>query len=307
MSSIPASGFNYILRVLFLLATLFSAAAQAFTVPLMNGHVSDYGNLLGAQGETLDQKLIDYEKRTGHRINVLTVSDPEGFSVDDFADTVQTVWTSREPKLNLNASMLIVVTAYSHRARIRFGPRFPSAATKQRAQDVINTQMNPRFVQGDYVGGLNNGIDTLMAMTENRDLPQIKQFSELGWQNGLIQLVLGFFGVSFFMAFTLYFGGGMTAFVVVFVCLFAYMFLPGWAEMLMIAIHLAIAGRLRWCIIRPNADRYAFRGMDRAEMTKKEKRRIYQRVFWGWGSGQPADYRRRGGARSRKRISEDLE
>src|SRR6478735_6364538 len=69
------------------------AAAQELPVPPLTAHVNDTANLLSpAARAQLEQKLSDYEQKSGHQFALLTIDSLQGDALEIFSIRVVEAW-----------------------------------------------------------------------------------------------------------------------------------------------------------------------------------------------------------------------
>ena len=140
-------------------------AADCAGVPQMalRGHVTDAAAILNDEEEArLAQRLARYEARTSHQMIVATVANLNGATVDDFATCLGNRWGIG--RKDHNDGVLILVAPNERRVRISTGTGMEKLLPDEKAQAVIG-MMTPRFRVGDYVGGLQSGIEAIAAQT----------------------------------------------------------------------------------------------------------------------------------------------
>ena len=152
------------LRVaIFFIATLFAITA-AWAEPnfpvLTNSPVVDAANVLGdTQAVIIGNKLKNYEVASGHQIAVATVSTLEGYDIRDYGNRLFRKWQLGDKKRN--DGVLVLVAPNEHKVSIETGYGFEGDLTDAMSSIIIQNAMVPRFKAGDYVGGVNAGIDDI--------------------------------------------------------------------------------------------------------------------------------------------------
>jgi uncharacterized protein len=155
--------------VLGLLVALATSATAA-DVPYLTGRVTDEAEILSpATRQTLTERLKAHEDRTGDQIAVLTVPSLGGESIEEYAVKVFAAWKlGQKGKDN---GVLIVVAPAERRMRIEVGYGLEGTLTDLLAGRIIRNVMTPRFKAGDYNGGVEAGVDAVLALLEKGVAP----------------------------------------------------------------------------------------------------------------------------------------
>lgn len=128
------------------------------------GPVIDKAELLPAEAEArLDAELRDYWQRTGRALVVATVPTLEGRPIERYA-------TDMFNRLGIGSAktdqgVLILVAPTERKLRIEVGYGLERTVTSERAAQVVRA-MTPRLAAGDFTGGIDEGVDALIALTE---------------------------------------------------------------------------------------------------------------------------------------------
>ena len=158
--------------LLFITSLLFGTE-----VPYLTGRVMDTAQILSpAVQQSLSESLQAHEKRTGNQIAVLTIASLHGESIEDYSVKVFESWKlGQKDKDN---GVLIVVVPNDRRMRIEVGYGLEGTLTDATAGRIIRTVMNPKFKNGDYDGGITDGVKAVMAVLEGGELPLAGEHSE---------------------------------------------------------------------------------------------------------------------------------
>jgi uncharacterized protein len=180
------------LLTLFGLLALLAGAARAqdlLPVPSLTGRVIDQtATLQSGQLAALASKLEQFERAAGPQIVVLLVPTTQPEDIAAYAQRVADTW--KIGRRNVGDGLLIVVDMGAHRIRIEVAKALEGAVPDLAARQVIANAITPAFKKGDFAGGLNAGVDQLMARIKGEGLPapqtQSKGASGLGegldWQ-----------------------------------------------------------------------------------------------------------------------------
>ncbi len=153
---------------------LASAASQAQAlqpIPALTARVTDLTGTLGASDQaSLEQKLATFEARKGAQVTVLIVATTRPEEIEQYSIRVVAAWKLGRAKSDDGA---ILVIAKDDRAlRIEVGYGLEGALTDALANRIIDETIVPRFRDGDFSGGVNAGVDALLAVIDGEPLPE---------------------------------------------------------------------------------------------------------------------------------------
>jgi uncharacterized protein len=189
----------WLLSASWLLVALFvalPAAAQERAVPPLSAHVNDTANLLSpAARAQLEQKLSDYEQKSGHQFALLTIDSLQGDALESFAIRVVEAW--KLGKKGKDDGLLLLVANKEHKLRIEVGYGLEGDITDAFSAGVIRNLLVPAMRAGNAAGGIDQAFSLLMQKASGEDVaaperaaerdPQRRSSSPFGW------LVLLFF------------------------------------------------------------------------------------------------------------------
>ena len=159
------------LPALLLVFGVWSAHAQnVLPIPTLTGHVVDSANALDAvQRQALETKLTTFEAANGAQIVLLLVPTTQPEDITSYANRVGNVW--KIGRKGIGDGLLVVVAKDDHKLRIEVAKSLEGAIPDLAAKRIIDTAITPRFKQNDYSGGLNAGVDSIMALVRGEALP----------------------------------------------------------------------------------------------------------------------------------------
>jgi uncharacterized protein len=108
------------------------------------------------QLETLSES---YRSGSGHEIALLTVPDLAGEPIEDFARRVAREWKMGSKDKSEGA--LLVVSKGDRQLRVEVGRGLEGTLTDAASGRVIRDVITPRFQDGDFAGGLRQGLEAL--------------------------------------------------------------------------------------------------------------------------------------------------
>jgi uncharacterized protein len=151
------------------LLTLLTGWAQ-LAVPTLSGHVVDTTASLPAAGlQQLDSRLAAFEQQRGTQIVVLLVPTTQPEDIASYANRVANSW--KIGRREVGDGLLLIVALNDRKVRIEVAKTLEGAIPDLAAKRIIDAAITPAFKQGDYLAGLNAGVDQLMARVTGEKLP----------------------------------------------------------------------------------------------------------------------------------------
>lgn len=139
-------------------------------VPELSARVMDStATLTPAQRQQLDAKLAAFESTKGTQLAVLIVPSTAPETIEGFANRVADTW--KIGRKEVGDGMLLVVAKDDRQLRIEVSRTLEGAVTDLQASRIIQDAIVPRFKQGDFAGGIDKGIDQLIALVNHEPLP----------------------------------------------------------------------------------------------------------------------------------------
>lgn len=147
------------------------AHAQALLpVPALSARVLDLSATLSAgQRAALEGRLADFEAHSGPQIVVLLVPTTQPEDIAAYAQRVADTW--KIGRRDMGDGLLVVVAKNDRRVRIEVAKALEGAIPDLAARQIIDQRIRPAFRADDYAGGLDAGLDALMARLQGEGLP----------------------------------------------------------------------------------------------------------------------------------------
>lgn len=127
--------------------------------------VTDYTNTLSAgDKQRLEDKLVAFDDSTSTQIAIVIMRSVGEYDIGEYAIKLGRAWgIGRQGK---NNGVLILVAKEDRKLTIQTGygveGALPDAVTRQ----IRENDINPRFREGDFYGGLNAGVDQIIKYTK---------------------------------------------------------------------------------------------------------------------------------------------
>ena len=146
------------------------AAFADVAVPSLTGRVVDQtATLTPDQTAALEQKLKAFEDRKGTQIAVLIVPTTEPETIEQFSIRVAEAWKIGRKKIDDGA--LLVVAKNDRTLRIEVGYGLEGALTDVTSKRIIDEVIVPKFRNGDFAGGISDGVDRMISVADGEPLP----------------------------------------------------------------------------------------------------------------------------------------
>jgi uncharacterized protein len=156
--------------VALLLCFSFQAAAEV-AVPPLTGRVVDLtGTLSSGDAAALTQRLRDLEQRKGSQVAVLIVPTTDGEAIEPFSIRVAEAWKIGRRKID--DGELLVIAKNDRKLRIEVGYGLEGALTDVTAKRIIDEVITPKFRNGDFAGGVSDGVDRIIRVVDGEKLPE---------------------------------------------------------------------------------------------------------------------------------------
>jgi uncharacterized protein len=175
-----------LLLALFLCWT--QAALAEVAVPQLVGRVVDQTNTLNASYiDTLNRRIHSFEQRKGSQIAILIVPTTQPETIEQYSIRVAEAWKIGRKKIDDGA--LLVIAKNDHKLRIEVGYGLEGALTDVTARRIIDEVIAPRFKDGDFAGGISEGLTRMIGVIDGEPLPAPKPEASHGqnvdWISGL--------------------------------------------------------------------------------------------------------------------------
>ena len=144
-----------------------SLPAQARPVPERPpGLILDEAAMLApAARQQLEQRLVEYERSTGHSFFLLTIDTLDGDPIEDFSIRVAEKWKAGDAQRD--DGLIFVIAKKETKTRIEVGYGLEGAIPDVTAKRILADVVKPRFQAGDFDGGIRAAFDRLMVAAEN--------------------------------------------------------------------------------------------------------------------------------------------
>jgi len=159
-----------VLAALLAIAAALGAARADVPVPPLHARVTDLtGTLSPQQRSELESHIAAYEARRGSQIAVLLVPTTKPEEIEQYSIRVAEAW--KIGRKGVDDGIILVVAKDDRRLRIEVGYGLEGVIPDALARRVIDERIVPRFREGDFYGGVRDGVDQLIRLAEGEKLP----------------------------------------------------------------------------------------------------------------------------------------
>ena len=155
---------------LLIFAEVLGTAHADVPIPPVKARVTDLTGTLNAQqkGE-LEARIAAYEARRGSQIAVLMLPTTKPEEIEQYSIRVAQAW--KIGRKGVDDGLILIVAKNDRRLRIEVGYGLEGAIPDSVAKRVIDERITPRFRDGDFYGGVRDGVDQLIRLAEGEKLP----------------------------------------------------------------------------------------------------------------------------------------
>ena len=170
------------LVVLASLSLLLASLASAQTFPKATGRVNDFANVIDPAVEAeIDQRIDQLEQQTSSEIAVATVSSLDGMEVEDYANKLFKEWGVGQAKQDNGVLILVAPTERAMRIEVGYG--LEGVLPDGLAGQIVREDFLPRFRDGDYSGGIRDGVNHVVQVVEKHQVLTPEEIAKLNDAN----------------------------------------------------------------------------------------------------------------------------
>ncbi len=175
-----------------------AAPAAALEVPFLSGRVVDEAGILSPEAEQrLSATLEQLEAQSGAQVAVLTVPSLGGEALEEYSLRVAETW--KLGGAERDDGVLLLIARDDRQMRFEVGYGLEGAIPDVLAGRILDQAVRPRFRDGDFDGGVIDGIDKVAALVRGEQpeavLPEPPSASRVpigGCAVGLVWIFLVF-------------------------------------------------------------------------------------------------------------------
>jgi len=134
------------------------------------------GLLSSEEKELLNQKLIKFEDSTSTEIEVVIIPSTKGEDINFLATRFGQTWGIG--KKGVNNGVVFLIATEDRQISIQQGRAVEKYLTASVAGQIIDYLIIPKFKQGKWYEGIDEGVNALMKVTQGKFKPQKKKKEE---------------------------------------------------------------------------------------------------------------------------------
>ena len=157
-------------QALLLLALGLGIAQAEVAVPPLKARVTDLTATLSREQQArLEQELQNFEAKNGSQLAVLIVPTTQPETIEQYGIRVVDSWKLGRKGIDDGALLLIAKNDRSLRIEVGYG--LEGALNDATAKRIVSDIIVPRFKAGDFYGGVEAGIQSMIKVIEGEPLP----------------------------------------------------------------------------------------------------------------------------------------
>lgn len=155
---------------LWLLCMAVAWAQAVLPLPELRSRVIDQtGTLDPTQQAALESRLATFEAQRGTQIVVVLVPTTQPEDIADYTQRLGDAW--KVGRQDVGDGVLFVVAKNDRRVRIATSKTLEGAIPDLMARRIIDQAVTPAFRRNDFAGGIEAGVDQIMARVSGENLP----------------------------------------------------------------------------------------------------------------------------------------
>ncbi|MBE7439842.1 MAG: YgcG family protein [Spirochaetales bacterium] len=154
----------------FALGLNLALLAQEVEIPPLQRRVTDLTSTLSSgQVEQIEARLKALEDSKGSQIAVLLVPTTQPEAIEQYSIRVAEKW--KLGRKGVDDGVLFLIAIQDRAMRIEVGYGLEGALTDALTKRIIAEVITPYFRAEDYNGGINAGVDAMIAVINGEELP----------------------------------------------------------------------------------------------------------------------------------------
>jgi uncharacterized protein len=156
---------------LLILLCQFTPAWAYVEIPKLSSRVTDTtATLTAEQAQALESKLAAFEAKKGSQIAVLIVPTTQPEDIAEFGIKVLDLW--RIGRKGVDDGLIFIIAKDDRKLRLEVGYGLEGVIPDAIAKRIIAETITPYFKNGDFVGGVDAGVDQIISLIDGEQLPE---------------------------------------------------------------------------------------------------------------------------------------
>jgi uncharacterized protein len=140
-------------------------------VPQLSAPVMDLtGTLTATQAAALEQTLRTFESSKGSQIAVLIVPTTAPETIEQYGIRVAEQW--KLGRKGVDDGAILIIAKNDRTLRIEVGYGLEGVLNDATCKRIISEIIVPRFRQGDFFGGITDGVNRMIQVIQGEPLPE---------------------------------------------------------------------------------------------------------------------------------------
>jgi uncharacterized protein len=144
-----------------ILAWTAPAAAQEIPDRARRAVVDEANVIADGQERLLNQRIVDWNRATGHQLVVATIPSLQGADIADYANTLLRTWGLG--RAGANDGVILLLAPAERQVRIEVGYGLEPVLTDALSSQIIEETIRPGLRSGDVAAALSAGADRIMT------------------------------------------------------------------------------------------------------------------------------------------------
>lgn len=160
----------FLLLLAWMALSVHAAEGDPQLVPALDKRVIDLTATLSAADEArIAARLKEFEAQKGVQIAVLIVGTTLPEAIFDYSLRVAEAW--KLGRKGVDDGVLFVIAKNDRKMQILTGPGLQGTLTDAMSKRIIGEIVGPKFRAGDFAGGIEQGIEKMIAVLQGEALP----------------------------------------------------------------------------------------------------------------------------------------
>ena len=160
----------FVLLVAWMAICVHAAEGDPQPIPKLDKRVIDLTATLSAADEArVAARLKDFEAQKGAQIAVLIVGTTQPEAIFDYSLRVAEAW--KLGRKGVDDGVLFVIAKNDRKMQILTGPGLQGTLTDAMSKRIISEIVGPKFRAGDFAGGIDQGVEKMIAVLQGEALP----------------------------------------------------------------------------------------------------------------------------------------
>ncbi|MCV9387500.1 TPM domain-containing protein [Reichenbachiella ulvae] len=158
----------------FIFSHFFVHAADEVPVPELSGRVIDQTATLSSSDIShFTNKLAQFEQRKGSQLTVLILPTTGPETIEQYGIKVAEAW--QIGRGGVDDGVILIVAKQDRKVRIEVGYGLEGAIPDIYAKRIIDNIIVPEFRNGQFISGIDEGLDALIKLVDGEELPVVTQ------------------------------------------------------------------------------------------------------------------------------------